>query len=405
MKHRRFHACHGQSRWTVLLALLVIAGLIGWVVSTPKMEPPVASPSKTSATAVKPSLTVTTVAAQNEEWPQLYAVDGNVLAWQEAVIGAELGQYRITEVAVQVGDRVKKGQVLARIAVDAVSNEVAEARAAVAELEASALEAKGNAQRSQALRVQGFYSSQMHTQFTTAEQTAVARLEAARARLQSAELRMRKTSVLAPDDGVISARSASVGSLTQQGQELFRLIRFARLEWQAEASAAVMAQIKVAANAFLIAPNGEKVTGRVRAVAPNVDPRTRNGIVYVDLPTDSGLRAGIFARGEIEMGRAPALTLPQAALVLREGHSYVFALTTQTLAGGNAQEQLVRVEQIRVKTGRRNADRVEIVAGLKPELRVVASGAGFLADGDVVRVVAKSAESATASKPQEGATP
>jgi len=114
----------------------------------------------------------------------------------------------------------------------------------------------------------------------------------------------------------------------------------------------------------------------VRAVAPSVDPQTRNGLVYVDLPVTDAVRAGMFARGEFELGQRPALTLPQTAVVLREGFAYVFRL-----------EGADRVLQTKVALGRRVGERIEIVSGLAPEARVVDNGAGFLADGDVVKVV------------------
>ena len=173
-----------------------------------------------AAPAAKPALTVSAVTTQREAWPLTLAANGNVVAWQEAIICAEIANYRITEVAVDVGATVRKGQVLARIADDTVASEVAEARAAVAELEASAAEAKANAARARELRERGFYSTQLQTQYQTAEQTAQARLAAARARLQAADLKLGKTRVLAPDDGIIAAREATVGSLTQPGQEL-----------------------------------------------------------------------------------------------------------------------------------------------------------------------------------------
>jgi RND family efflux transporter MFP subunit len=122
------------------------------------------------------------------------------------------------------------------------------------------------------------------------------------------------------------------------------------------------------------------VEGRVRVLAPTVDPATRTALVYVDLPPEAaevGLRAGAFARGQIELARAPALTLPQSAVVLRDGFSYVFRL------GDDA-----KVMQTKVVTGRRQGERIEILSGLARDARVVASGAGFLADGDAVRVVA-----------------
>ncbi|HPP46591.1 MAG TPA: efflux RND transporter periplasmic adaptor subunit, partial [Accumulibacter sp.] len=207
-----------------------------------------------------------------------------------------------------------------------------------------------------------------------------ARLAAAQARRQAAELRLRKTQVLSPDDGVISARSATVGSLTQPGQELFRLIRGGRLEWRAEVPSADLASVQPGLVASLSTPTGQRVTGRVRAVAPSVDAQTRNGLVYVDLPPTGAVRAGMFARGEFELARRPALTLPQSAVVLRDGAAYVFRLENEN-----------RVAQTKVALGRRLAERVEIVDGLPPSARVVANGAGFLADGDVVRVVEESA--------------
>ena len=128
--------------------------------------------------------------------------------------------------------------------------------------------------------------------------------------------------------------------------------------------------------ATLTAPGGEVVKGAVRAVAPSVDPQTRSGLIYVDLPASGAVRAGMFARGEFQLAQSPALTLPQSALVLREGFAYVFRLEGEG-----------RVAQTKVELGRRLGERVEIVSGLDAAARVVESGAGFLADGDAVKVV------------------
>jgi RND family efflux transporter MFP subunit len=366
----------GGRRFRLLALVALGAAGVAFVLLRPDASKP-DEPIK--ASAARPALTVGLTTPQTLDWPQSLPANGNVVAWQEAVIGAEIANYRITEVRVQVGDVVKKGQALARIANDTVASELAEAKASVAELEASAAEAKANAERARELREKGFYSSQLNTQYQTAQHTAQARLAAGQARLQSVALKMDKTSVLAPDDGVISARNATVGSLTQSGQELFRLIRGGRLEWRAEVPSADLARVKPGAVALLTAPGGETVKGTVRAVAPSIDPQTRNGLVYVDLPASPVVRAGMFARGEFELGRAPALTLPQTAVVLREGFAYVFRLEGED-----------RVAQNKVGLGRRTGDRVEVISGLQPGMRVVESGAGFLADGDAVKVVAGS---------------
>ena len=332
--------------------------------------------SEAKAIAARPALTVVLAIPQQANWPQTLAANGNVTAWQEAIIGAELSGLRVTEVLVNVGDAVKRGQPLARIAAESVLADLAQAKASVAEAEAALAEAKANAERSKQLQSQGFISSQATVQVLTAEQTTAARLAAARARVQAEEVRLAQARIVAPDDGVISARTATVGSLTAPNQEMFRLIRGGRLEWRAEVTGSELQKIAPGMRAVLTTASDTRIDGKVRAVAPAVDPLTRNGIVYVDLPPGSAVRAGTFARGEFELGSGSALTLPQSAVVLRDGFSYVF------LVGADN-----KVVQSKVEVGRRVGDRIEIVAGLPPSGRVVESGAGFLADGDTVRVV------------------
>lgn len=366
-----------------LLSVLVLGATAVWLtVQNPKnggkRGNPIVAGEVRRAAGVKPALTVTTITPQLVDWPRMLSANGNIAAWQEAVISAEISNLRLTEVRVNVGDRVQKGQVLARISTDAVDAALSESRAAVAEAEAMLAEARANGDRARQYQATGFMSAQQINQYLTAEKTALARLNAARARLQAEQLRLAQTAVRAPDAGVISARTATVGSMTQPGQELFRLIRGGRLEWRAEVSASDLGKLKPGVAATLIAPNGVRIQGSVRMVAPTVDPQTLNGLVYVDLPvaeTDNALRAGTFARGEFELGRTRAMSLPQSAVLLRDGFSYVFRIDQQNT-----------VAQTKVEVGQRRGDQIEIVSGIAADTRVVASGAGFLADGDLVRV-------------------
>jgi RND family efflux transporter MFP subunit len=326
--------------------------------------------------AARPALTVTVTTAQRTDWPRMLIANGNVVAWQEAVIGAELSGLRVTDVLLNVGDSVRRGQPLAKIATEGVLADLAQAKASVAEAEAALVEARANAERSKQLQAQGFISPQATIQVVTAEQTAAARLAAARARVQAEDVRLAQARVVAPDDGVISARTATVGSLTTPNQEMFRLIRGSRLEWRAEVTASELQKLAPGMPAALTTASGTRIEGTVRAVAPSVDPATRNGLVYVDLPPGSAARAGTFARGEFQLGSGTALTVPQSAVVLRDGFAYVFVVSAEN-----------RVMQSKVEVGRRVGERIEIVAGLPADGRVVDSGAGFLSDGDVVRVV------------------
>ena len=388
------HAIPSRIKRLALVAVVALAGAAVWSMNHDSgdgggQQTKVESDSAKRAASAKPALTVTAITPQLADWPNVLTASGNIAAWQEAVISTEVSNLRLTEVRVNVGDRVQNGQVLARIADATVAAALLGSKAAVAEAEAMLVEAKSNGERGRQLQATGFISAQQLNRYVAAEQTALAQLQAARARMQADQLRLDQTIVRAPDAGVISARTATLGSLAQPGQELFRLIRGGRLEWRAEVSAADLGKLKPGVMATLTTPNGVHVQGQVRMVAPTVSPQTLNGLVYVDLPTDEAvnpLRAGTFARGEFELGRTRVMSLPQSAVLLRDGFAYVFRL-----------EQQNKVAQVKVVTGRRRGDQVEIVSGIAPDTRVVASGAGFLSDGDTVRVV--DAPVAVSSKP------
>jgi HlyD family secretion protein len=342
-----------------------------------------ADDKKPVAAAPRPALSVTTTQPQLASLPLKIAANGNIAAWQEAIIGTEANGLRLAEVRVNVGDVVKKGQVLATFAPDLLQADVAQIRAVVAEAEAALAEAAANAARARELQSSGALSDQQINQFMTAERTAMARLEAQRAQANTQALRLRQTQVLAPDDGVISARSATVGAVLPAGTELFRMIRQGRLEWRADVAASDLARLKPGMRASVTPAGGAPIAGKLRMVAPTVDSATRNGIVFVDLAPSPGARAGMFASGEFDIGQGQGLTLPQSAVLLRDGFSYVLRV------GPDA-----RVSELKVSVGRRVGDRIEITGGLDASARVVASGGGFLSDGDTVRVVDGAAQAA-----------
>ena len=328
----------------------------------------------TPVATVKPALTVTITRPSTADLPITLSANGNIVAWQEASVGAEANGLRLTEVRVNVGDEVKQGQVLAKFAAETIQADVAQARASLAEAVANAQESAANGDRARRLKPTGAISAQQINQYLTAEQAGKARVQAARATLHAQQLRMQHTQVIAPDSGVISVRMATVGAVVGTGTELFRMIRQGRLEWRAEVMSEELGRMAPGAMATLTAANGRKIQGKVRMVAPTVDPQTRAALVYVDLPKDSGAKAGMFATGQFELGSSDALTVPQQAVVMRDGFTFVF--------GMNADR---RVAQIKVATGRRLGDRVEITSGVTPDTVIVASGAGFLNDGDLVK--------------------
>ncbi|WP_394373747.1 efflux RND transporter periplasmic adaptor subunit [Acinetobacter bereziniae] len=362
--------------WIVVAVIVIVLVVIffAWKFSNKKQ---VSSQNvDTPSSNTKPSLTVTVVQPELQNWKQNFTANGNIAAWQEVVIGSELSGQRITKVNVNVGDSVQRGQVLAEINSESIRAELAIAKANYAEAKAVLADAILNNQRIQQLKNTGAISQQEATQYLTSRNTSQARLDAAKAQIDSNQLRLTQTQVIAPDHGVISARTATVGSLAQTGQELFRLIRDNRLEWRAEVTSTDLYKLTKGMTAQITSPDPSRsaVQGTVRMIAPVIDPQTRYGLVYVDIPTTDAVRMGMFVKGEFDLGQKPALTVPQTAVLLRDGFSYVFIVNKDN-----------RVSQQKVSIGRRLNDRVEIL-DLPANTRIVASGTGFLADGDLVKL-------------------
>ena len=356
-----------KKAWPALLLLPLLA----LSVSKAGTEKPAAS---TTA-----ALTVTVIKPQLANFPQKISANGNIAAWQEAIIGSETNGLRLVEVKVNVGDVVKKGQLLASFATETLDADLMQAKASLLEAEATGREAINNADRARTLQNTGAMSNQQIEQYTTAAETAKARIQVAKAAVNTQQIRLRQTKIYAPDSGIISARNATVGAVVGAGTELFRLIRQSRLEWRAEVISSDLPKIKIGMQANIIAADGSHLTGRVRKLAPTVDTQTRNTIVYVDLAANT-VKAGMFAKGDFALGQSNTLSIQQQALVLRDGFNYVFVV--------NAKGSLAKVSQTKVQTGRRMGSLVEILSGLTANQSIVASGGSFLSDNDLVKVVA-----------------
>ena len=306
--------------------------------------------------------------------------NGNIAAWQEASIGTEANGLRLAQVLVNVGDVVRKGQPLATFAPESVQADVALARANLLEAEPMRPMPAATPNGRAPFRPRVHSAPRQINQYLTSEQTAKARVEAARAQLAVQQVRIRNTQVMAPDSGVISARSATVGAVLSSGTELFRMIRQGRLEWRAEVTSAELARLGPGTTAAITVASGAQIKARLRMIAPRwTRRRARRWCTWTCHPLPamaSPARAGMFARGEFSLGDSSALMVPQSAVIIRDGFSYVYRLGADN-----------RVARIKVSTGRLSGDQIEITSALASDARLVASGAGFLNDGDLVRVV------------------
>ncbi len=366
-----------KAKFGILLAISVLILFTGIAVKRFK-----AADKPKADTSPHPALTVTTVQPKSREIPITLRRYGSIAAWEEAVIGAKVNGLRLSEINAQIGDQVKQGQVLARFDDHSVLADLAQSRAAVTEAKALLAEARIKSQHARQVAGSGALSELQVIEYVTGEKTAAAKLQSVKAQLDKALLQEKYTKVVAIDDGVISSRNAVLGSVVSQGQELFRLIRQSRLEWQAEVTTEDLSRLAPGIAVTVTVRGFPDVGGKIRALAPTVDVKNRNALVYVNLPhaLPQGLSPGMFAEGEFRLGMRTGITLPQDSLCPRDGFDYAFKLDRQT---GNS----ARAVQVKLSTGQRGGDWVEILAGAAPNDRFVATGTCFLNDGDTVTVV------------------
>ncbi|MBY3592882.1 efflux RND transporter periplasmic adaptor subunit [Rhizobium bangladeshense] len=329
--------------------------------------------------AAATALTVSLTAPAQRDWPETVPASGWLKPWQEAVIASETSGLRITDVLGDVGSVVTKGQTLVRLSQESVLADLRKQEAAVATAKASLLKAKANADRARQLQPSGALSDEKIVEYLADEQTATASLASEEAALDSEKIKLAQTTITAIDDGLITSRSADLGAVVSAGTELFRMVRQQRVEWQAEVSSRYLPRISQGLSVKVNGPEGHAIKGKVRLVGPSVSTDTSRAIVYVTLPVDARPRTGLYITGDIELETSPALTVPETAIVFRDGISYVFT------AGDDH-----RVQRVRVETGRRNNGEVEIVSGMDRTSKVVTSGGAFLSDNDLVKIAEKS---------------
>lgn len=322
------------------------------------------------------ALTVRAVSPIQEEWREEIIANGWIAAWHEAVIASEASGLKITAVLADIGDRVTKGQELARLSQESTLADLRRQEAAVAIAEASLTEAQGNAARARKLEPSHAMSDKDVKNYLATELKAQATLASEKAALDAQRIKLAQTVVVAVDDGVITSRSASLGNVVNTGSELFRLLRQSKVDWQAELDASQLVRVKMGQKARVVMAEGVEIEGTVRLIAPTAAKGTGRSIVYVALPEDKEARPGFYTSGRIDIAAKPALTLPETALVPRDGHMYVFTISDEP-----------RVTRVKVVTGRRQNGRVEIVSGIEPATRAVESGGAFLSDGTLVSVV------------------
>lgn len=332
-------------------------------------------PATAQSSATQPALTVELIAPQQQSLAREVAASGSVIAREMVELGVELSGVRVAQVDVDVGDVVSAGQTLVQLDLRTVEAEYQQARAQLTEAQAGLTVAKLALDRGLSLRPKGLISASDADQLTANHAQAQARVALTRAALDSAALRREFGVLKAPAAGVISARMVEPGQMAMAGTPMLRLIRDGELEWRAEVAERDLLRVQQDMVVRVRAPDGSEVSGSVRQIAPTLDPSTRRGMIYVRLDDPGALRAGMFATGEIQTSAVDGLTVPMSALVMRDGHAFVYLVKD-----GRAVERAVMMGSVR-------DERAEVVSGLAADELIVGVGAGFLNDGDRVQVV------------------
>lgn len=322
------------------------------------------------------NLAVSLMPLQERDLQREVVASGQVAAWQDMPLGVEISGLRVREVKAEIGQSVAAGDVLLVLDDRGVQSELAQAEAALQESLAAGKLADANFARGKSLRERRLLSAADLDQLLAAQHQAQARVQASRASLEAAQLRLSYTVLKAPDAGVISRRNAQPGQVVQAGSELLGLIRQGRLEWRAQIAENDLNAVAVGQAVTLRGLHGSQVTGAVRTVAPGLDAATRTALLQADLPEPGTLRAGMVAEGRILIGVSSVLSAPLPAVVRRDGFAYVFSVDEKN-----------RAVRHRVDVGRVDDGWVEIQSGVAVGTPLVVRGAGFLGEGDRVRVV------------------
>jgi RND family efflux transporter MFP subunit len=322
--------------------------------------------------------TVTAATVTQSDLPRTVIASGSVSAWEEVPVGAETGGLVATAVYVDENSYVRQGQPLVQLNDALLRAQLRQQQAAVQTAQANAARDDAALARAQELKERGFLSQASLDTALANQRASQANLASANAALSETQTRLSQATIRAPVAGLIISRSVTRGQIVAAGTELFRMVRDGRLELDAQVPEAELPLVRPGQAATLTADQATgPVTGRVRIVTPEVDPQTRLGVARVTLNPGSGLRPGMFARATIDVGAAPALTVPAQAVVFRDGKAGVY------IVGAN---NVVRFTP--VTTGERAGANVIIASGLQPGVRVVVQGAGFLGDGDRVTISA-----------------
>lgn len=353
------------------VSLLLVAALAGpglAACSKKKDEPPAKA---------RASLTVTTATAHMGTLDRTVEASGTIAAWQDVSVGAETGGLTVVRLLVDEGDYVRQGQLLLQMNDSLLVAQLRQRQASLASARAVFAQATADLARAQDLKARGYLAQAALDAKIAAQQSAAANVELAQAAVSETGARLAQASVRAPVSGLIAQRSVVPGQIVTAGATLFRVVRDGRLELNAQVPESELSAVRAGQPAVVSTSEVGQTSATVRIVTPQIDPQTRVGLARVALANRGAFRPGMFAKAVINVGAQPAVLVPQSTILYRDNLAGLYVIDANSLAHFRP-----------VTTGARSGDDIEIRAGLRAGERVAVQGAGFLAEGDRVNIVA-----------------
>jgi len=354
-------------------------------------------PPRHSATSPSAPVAVQVAAVSTQEWPAVYEATGTVRARTTGTVSSKVMGY-VQQVSVQVGDRVRDGQILVTLDARELEEGIrgaeagrAEVRSTIPEAESAVAAAKANLdlaqttfKRMEELAAKKSISNQEYDEASAKVKAAQANYEMARSkraqldpRLARAEQELRSATIMrdyvkiaAPFAGIVTAKSVEPGNLATPGAPLLTIEQDGVYRLEASVDESRLPSALAGATVEVALEGVErKLNARVSEVVPAVDAASRSSIVKIDLPAIPQLRSGMFGRAFFPLGRRTVVVAPRAALVERGQLQSVFVVED-----GTARTRLIT-------TGQRAKDAMEVLSGLNAGEKVVTPIPAGLQDG------------------------
>lgn len=389
-------------------AMALLAAVIGGAAAASMATPCRAEPVAAEQISQAPLVGVAEV--RRTTLTETIMVTGSLAAREEVLVTPQVDGLQIMAILSEQGDQVTKGKVLARLdrsAMDAqlarldaqdarADAAIAQARSQIASAEAVLKQASAAFERSRDLLRTGSSTQATFDEREAAAHSATAALASAKdglhlaeadkaanaAQIRELKIKLAFTEITAPASGIVSRRTARLGAtVSSAGEPLFRIIDKGELELDAEIPEVYMPKLKTGLSARVNVSGLPEKAGTLRLISAEIDKATRLGRVRIFIGVDPSLRAGAFARGQIETARGEGLAVPAGAVLYNDNGAFV-----QVVRDG-------KVETRAVKTGLKPEGLVEIAGGLAEGEKLVARSGTLLRDGDLIRpVVAPASE-------------